>query len=331
MERIIDGILFEGKVLDDTWNVTVWESANGHRETSARRAVAWQEIGPVTMPMSWDEYIAAAESEEERNVRVAMRDAEVLEKQARARLRNAKRAKTTCRRKIKTAAFDELLTITYRENQTDIELFKRHFKEWVRRMRKALGGSFAYVSGFEPQERGAWHAHVSCHKLPKHAVFQKVKIAAWRLGTEVWRSIVGKDNGLVFVGGKTPMGLPRRARMTCAKMAAYVSKYITKHAELFPAEKNRYSSSEGIEPGKPYTMTFTGVQTVFGVLGLAFDCRDGESVVSHQAHSAREGYWLVTEQDNPLSVDQPSSIYRVPRATCETALAAWNRAAGQLF
>jgi len=154
------------------------------------------------------------------------------------------------------------------------------------------------VAGFEPQERGAWHAHVSCHKLPKHADFQGVKIPAWKLGTAVWRSIVGADNGLVFVGGKDRFGRPRRDRMSCAKMAAYVSKYITKHAELFPAEKNRYSASEGITVGRPYTVTFTGLVSAFDVLGVAFDCRPGESIISHRAEAGRDVYWLVTERDS---------------------------------
>ena len=299
MERIIDGTLYKGQTLPDTWTVRVWETGNGHRETSARRTVAWTEEGPAKAPMSWDEYIAAADTEEERKIRVAMRDAEEAEKLEKNRRRSASRAKTMCRRKIKTCNFDELLTITYRENQEDLELFKRHFKEWIRRMRRELG-EFSYVAGFEPQERGAWHAHVACHKLPKTVERDGVKVPAWKLGTMVWRSIVGADNGMVFVGGKDRFGRPRRDRMSVAKMAAYVSKYITKHAELFPSEKNRYSASEGMVVGKPYAMTFVGVATAWDVLHLAFDVRSGESIVSHRAAGDQDAYWLVTEVDGRL-------------------------------
>jgi len=81
-------------------------------------------------------------------------------------------------------------------------------------------------------------------------------------------------------------------------VAAYVSKYITKHTELFPFEKNRYSASEGITLGNPYTVTFTGLASAFDVLGVAFDCRPGESVVSHRAEAGRDAYWLVTGCDH---------------------------------
>jgi hypothetical protein len=323
-------VLYRGQTLPDTWDVRVWESA-GHRETSARRTVRWEEIGPVLPLQSWDEYIAGADSEKERKVREAMRDAEQVEKDEKNRRSSAKRAKTMCRRVIKTAYFDELLTITYRENQTDVDLFKRHFKEWVRRMKRALG-AFEYCAGFEPQDRGAWHAHVSCRKLPKTVEVDGVKVESWRLGTQIWRSIVGrtadgKEGGMVFVGGKDRFGRPRRERMSCAKMAAYVSKYITKHAELFPAEKNRYSRSNGIVPGKPYMMTLVGLATVFDVLAVAFDARPGEAVVAHRAKPDDAAYWLCTELEKPPKSPGPApSIYKVPRATAETAMQAWERA-----
>ena len=46
MEKIIDGFIYESKVIADAWDVSIFE-VNGHREVSARNSVIWSEIGPV--------------------------------------------------------------------------------------------------------------------------------------------------------------------------------------------------------------------------------------------------------------------------------------------
>lgn len=297
-------VLLEGKVCPDAWDVRIWE-ANGHREISARPKLIWSEAGtlsPIAMQMMDEAGSHLTEAE-----RQAEAEQAAAERAERNLKRAAGRAKTQCRRIIKTEAFNELLTLTYRENQTDVELFKKHFAEWHRRMKRALG-EFRYCAGFEPQERGAWHAHVACHKLPRTVLYQGVRIDAWKLGTAVWRSIVGADNGLCFVGGKTRHGLPRRSRMSIAQMAAYVSKYIIKHYELMPGEANRYSHSKGTKVGKPYTVTVTGLDPACAfedVVELSFRLDRGHRVVSHRATRddwSGGRYWLVTEPDRMRAV-----------------------------
>ncbi|HJS09447.1 MAG TPA: hypothetical protein VJ809_17390 [Pirellulales bacterium] len=286
MQRIIDGILFEGKTLPNQWDVRLWER-NGHREISARPVVEWTEIG-VDLPMPPANPERDAEDEEE--------------KRQRNLKRNAQRAKTQCRRFIKAHGFGELLTLTYRANQTDEKLFKEHFAKWVRRMRAALGGTFDYCAGFEPQKRGAWHAHVACHKLPVHASYKGVKIEAWKLGTRIWRDIVGptvdgKDGGLCFVGGKSKWSKSRR-RLSVGKTAGYVSKYITKHYELMPEGTNRYSRSNGDVVGKPETMRLYG-KTLAEVIADAFMLFEGEVVLSHRVSRWSDAWYLSTEPHGP--------------------------------
>ena len=297
-ERIIDGVLYQGQTVPGAWDVSGWRGG-GHHELSARPKVVWHEVGPITRNRTWEEWILEAETDVEAAERVLEWEAWKRSRKLANLEGNARRAQTACRRFIKAECFNELLTLTYRENQTDLELFKVHFKEWVRRMKRALGGQFRYCAGFEPQKRGAWHAHVACHKLPKHVEYGGVKIAAWKLGTAVWRAVVGEVGGMCFVGGKTRHGAPAIQRMSLARMAAYVSKYIVKHYELCPDEKNRYSHSNGLVRGERYRLTVTGVPRVFDVLELAFECGDGESVVSHICDS--RGYWLVTEPSRPLA------------------------------
>ena len=286
MQRIVDGILFEGKRLENAWDVSIWEK-NGHREVSARQVVEWSEIcfqmlnnldacgNPISLP-------------------IELTDAELAEKRLNSLKKAAQRAQTMCRRVIKAEGFNELLTITYRENQTDRELSKKHFKEWVRRMKAALGGEFRYCASFEKQERGAMHMHVACHKLPKHAINRGVKIEGWKLGTQVWRSIVGADNGLVFVGGKKAAVSKKRVRKSPAKMAQYVSKYIMKDYADSPEESNRYSRSNGSDVPKPQHIRLTGC-TLADAIGAMFECKDGDVIVSHRLGHFKDSYWLCTE------------------------------------
>lgn len=275
MQRIVDGILYEGKVCPNAWEIATWRS-NGVMERSVRPVYEWQEIGPCPDLDPWDEE----------------KDAEFLERKRLESLKKAAdRARKMCRRVIISEGFDCLLTITYRGNQGDRALCKKHFKEWVRRMKRALGGRFRYCASFERQERGAMHVHVACHKLPQHAAHKGVKVQGWRLGTEVWRSIVGADNGLVYVGGKKRGKWHRK--WTLAKMAAYVSKYITKDYADAPEESNRYSRSDGIEVGEVHRMR---LQCTFAeAVALAFECADGDVVVSHRVNRWRDACWLCTE------------------------------------
>lgn len=279
MERIIDGILFEGKRLPDSWDLSIWEQ-NGHRELSARNTIEWREVGQLSRDYRYDDLDP-------------VRDAEQIEEnRLRSLKKSAQRAQTACRRIIKAEQFDELLTITYRDNQTSRDACKTHFKAWVRLMKKSLP-DFRYCASFERQERGAMHVHVATNKLPQHASFKGVKIKAWRLGTECWRSIVGEDNGLVFVGGKTKFGGNRR-NLSQAKMAAYVSKYIMKDFEDSPMGANRYSRSNAIEVTKPTHIRLHGASLCEAIAAM-FECKDGDVMVSHRVGMWKDSYWLCTE------------------------------------
>lgn len=283
MFRIIQGIEFEGHVVPDAWDVRIWEK-NGHREISARKAIEWREIGPL--PGGLLEYPAyAGDKVDSVADDAAERAAECIRKAA-------KRAQTMCRRVIKSEGFNELLTLTYRENQPDRALCKEHFKIWFKRMKRTLG-EFRFCASFEVQERGSMHVHIACHKLPKHADYKGVKIEAWKLGTKIWRSIVGDDNGLCFVGGKTKFGGGRR-NLSLGKMAAYVSKYIMKDYADSPAEKNRYSRSNGADIPTPTRVRLAHL-SLRELIEVTFQCDDGEMMVSHRVGHWGDSYWLCTE------------------------------------
>lgn len=277
MHRVVDGILFEGEFVPDCWDVSTW-SVNGVLERSARQVVEWREVGPFS---GWDQAHP-------------VKDAAYLEEKRLSNLkRAARRAKTECRRLIITAQFDQLLTLTYRENQTDRELCKRHFKAWVRLMRVAVPG-FKYVASFERQERGAMHVHLACHKFAKHVDYKGVKIPSWELGTRVWRRVVGADNGLCHVGAKKRHG-GRSRKLSLAKMASYVSKYILKDYEDAPEGSNRFSRSDGIKVGPVDVVRLRC--DFLSLLQVSFELYPGQVVVSHRLNRFQDGFWLCTEKD----------------------------------
>jgi hypothetical protein len=333
VERIIDGIRYEGKVLENLWDISTVEVA-GHREISARRAVHWKELGPAGIDRSreGDGYQGAPTKEQ--LLKWAKEDAAaLLEEQEANRKKSAAKAKTRARHFMKLEGFDEMLTLTYRENMQDFERSQKHFKEWVRRMKKALG-TFRYCAGWEPQERGAIHWHVSTHKLPKLALYKGVKVKAWEVGTKIWRDIIGSvqlhgpmrlgenrpdlPGGLCFVGGKPrdPRN-KRRRNMSIGKIAAYVSKYIQKNCLDRPAEKNRYSRSNALpdtigevvgpmRPGevrnrfnvpaaRPVKSRMRVEGTLSEVVAKVFTLSEGDTIVSHRIGPWKDSYWLVTE------------------------------------
>lgn len=294
MDRIIDGILFEGKALPGSWDISTW-TRNGIVERSARQAMQWTE--KWVMPEGWNKaaYDVLGNLIEPREDTAE----ELEEKRLKNLKKSAQRAKTMARRCIITENLDELLTLTYRENQSCRSTCKKHFKEFVRRMKRALGGKFRYVASFERQDRGAMHVHIATHRLPQEANFGGVKVKAWSVGTRIWRSIVGENNGLCFVGGKPKFGVPRRAKMTLAKLAQYVSKYIMKDFEDSPNETNRYSRSDGVNVGKPEYLRLDNC-SVRDLILLVFECGEGDVLVDLRLNRWHDALWFCTERPSQV-------------------------------
>lgn len=297
MKRIIGGINVNGHVtgqfcLVGTRNPTKWDvsifEVNGHRELSARNVIEWEE--DETWKPKPDKCPDMPSLEQL---------AEIEERRLRSLKKSAQRAQTQCRRVIKASDFREMLTITYRENQDDREVCKGHFKEWVRRMKRALP-KFQYCAAFERQERGSMHVHCATNKLPKHCHYRGEKIESWRLGTLIWREIVGADNGLVFVGGKPRWGSTRRRNQSLAKIASYVSKYIMKDFEDSPAGGNRYSRSDTIDLPKPIRLRIDDC-SMSDLIGLCFELKPGHVVVSHRVGDWGDSYWLCTEPEKGVA------------------------------
>lgn len=250
MFRIFDGMLYEGKK-SDRWAVTVRHIGHGHAEASARQAIDWQEVGPVSPEALAMKAESDAKDDEERKLRN-------LE-------RAARRGKCAVRLKVKAAGMDAMLTLTYRQNQTDLALVKKHMYAFVRRMREAIPG-WQYVAAFEPQKRGAWHVHMATHRLPlMMAASNGVKVKSFNVVRAIWRSVTGE------LGGNIDQQARKRwSKQTAGKMAAYLSKYMLKSYADGEPWTNRYSSSKGLKVPPATLLEFRGA-SLAELVPLLFD------------------------------------------------------------
>lgn len=224
MHRMINGTVFEGIPSPDRWIVTVHDLGNGHREGVIQRAIDWQEVCTPT---------AACMALEPK----PLTEAEQAEKDHANRKRAARRAKTRVRRLCKAQGLDTLFTLTYRANQTDLDLCKRHFELLRKRMNRLLGG-FVYVAAFEQQERGAWHIHIATHALPRAFYVKGCHVKSFNVIRAMWRDIAGE------LGGNFDQSRRKRySRKSPARVASYLSKYILKAFEEGADFAKRYLSS----------------------------------------------------------------------------------------
>lgn len=237
MLRIVDGIVFEGKPAADRYVVTWSDFGNGHREACVQRAIDWVEDGPLD-PDSILAQVARGERED---------PAAEEKREANAR-RAARRAKTNVRRRCKALGLDTLLTLTYRGLQTDLELCELHLKLFLEKMRKAFRdaklGEFCYVGCFEEQKRGAWHVHLACHKLPATLLASNgVKVKSYNIIRALWRKVTGEWGGTINESAKKA-----HSKRSAAKVAAYISKYVTKMFAAGEDHSKRYRWSRAELP-----------------------------------------------------------------------------------
>lgn len=237
MLRIIDGFVYEGRPSADRFTVTLHDLGNGHREACIQRATDWVESGPLD-----PDSIAAQVLRGERE------DPNEDEKREANRKRSARRAKTRVRRLCKALGVDCLLTLTYRDNQTDLALMKAHFKEFIRRLKRVIPG-FVYVAAFEQQKRGAWHAHIACHRFPTKLVHKGVRLKSFNVVRAVWRSVSKEWEGNIDSQNAKPWHSPGR-------LASYLSKYMLKAFDEGDDWSNRYSGSGVGTIPKPVRLEF---------------------------------------------------------------------------
>lgn len=162
--------------------------------------------------------------------------------------RAARRAKSKVRQLVKGLGCNSLGTLTYQANQTDRDLCLKHWKEFIRRVRKVLP-SFAYVAIPEKQKRGAYHIHIAMRKLPPKIWMPAREgqaegwVKSWDVMRAIWRRVIG--GGGTFNENRSGRGV--MARMM--KIAGYIGKYVAKgFADDAELNKKRYFASDLPQP-----------------------------------------------------------------------------------
>lgn len=296
MERYVVHKGVHCQVFEQGWRVKQWQSP----ETGQAEFLAWKRR--IYVPLGdWDDPDLKADP--------PIDQADTLEEQdrlERQRLlgleRSAARAKRTCRHRIKSAGFASLLTCTYRENMTDFDRARKDWAAMLRKLRKVLPG-FRAVFAFEQQDRGAWHVHAAIDKLPTYIdVPGAGRVRSWDYLRRAWRAIVGADNGNIDVDGhrKTRHGLPGKYRTSesLAKLAGYVSKYLTKDFANGVEGRNRWGSTQGIEVAKPVVFDMPEMPLA-QLVGVAFEVPDGHRIVRHRIGQFGKFWVLYTEPGEP--------------------------------
>jgi hypothetical protein len=225
------------------------------------------------------------------------------EKRLQALEKSARRAKQGCAHKIKEAGFSSLLTCTYRENMQDFDRLRRDWKAMLRVLGEHVP-NFAAVFAFERQQRGAWHVHAAIHKLPaflwvpyrRGRQVTKVMVRSWDYIRRLWRRIVG-DGNIDVDGHRKHRRSRQRAQESLARLAGYVSKYLTKDHATGPSGRNRWGSTAGITPPKP-EIRHLPPMPLSEAIELAFHLPEGHRIAQHRLGGFGKFWVLYTEPGN---------------------------------
>jgi len=174
--------------------------------------------------------------------------------------RSLRRTKATVRRKCMAGGLDHLLTLTYRENRTNLDDCFADLTRFIRLVR-VTNPDWKYVAVSEFQKRGAVHFHLAVQG------FQQVQLLR-----QIWLRVVEDGNIDVQAPRHT-----LRSKWALPKLAGYITKYITKAAS-HAFGRQRYRTANGIEiPRQKTIVSFpVGVdqlQEVFDSLGADINYR----------------------------------------------------------
>lgn len=169
--------------------------------------------------------------------------------------RSARRARQVVRWRCMTLGVDRLLTLTYRENMTDLQRCHRDFRKFYLLMQRT-GMLRGYVAVPERQERGAWHVHIA---IAGHLPVKQVR--------QMWHAVVGTyeghPNGNVDISYRKWGG-----KLDAKRIAAYIAKYVGKTFERELDGKTRYWGSRGIE--RPEVTTSSHEADWFASIRVAY-------------------------------------------------------------
>ena len=222
--------LHPSRTLSDFYPIISDDRASGAGHHLITRSYPTGDVELTSLRLSSDDSLRNGGGATRRNKDKAEMCDAVLQK-------SCSRAKVQIRRKCLSLQADRLLTLTFRKNETDIDLAWKKFKYFCTLMRWRYGEDFKYVAVPEYQKRGAVHYHLAVCGYYHYNTVRRF-----------WARASGDSGGNIDFTGirKRHGGSERNPR----KIANYISKYISK-ADNVLFNKRRYSSGGKIEVPQP--------------------------------------------------------------------------------
>ncbi len=150
--------------------------------------------------------------------------------------KSCNRARTVVRRKALAMLADRMLTLTFRENVTDISEAWKCFKYFSKLCKKRFKERWRYIAVPEYQKRGAVHFHIC---LSGYFHIKTIR--------HFWLKAVGDYQGNVDITSPEKFG---KKSWNPKRIANYLSKYLSKNDSV-EFNKRRYSSGGDIQLPEP--------------------------------------------------------------------------------
>jgi hypothetical protein len=263
--RIIDGVLYARSSTPYAFDLRV-QQLGKYVEACALPRHAWHEVGALSPSALSDAAMAEGHIFVDGAwVPYVPSQKELLDKAAQNLERSTRRARGQVRKLVKHKALDTMLTLTYRENVTDRDRLRRDVDVMVKRLRRVMP-HFEYICVFERQKRGAWHAHIACHRVQSHYLHRGVLVRSYDLLRSLWRAVVGD------AGGNVDVSRQKAVKRSSGRLAGYLSKYIGK--AIGDGEQGNSYSASGRALPRPLVIRYPGSSSTDAVAALWSLIRD---------------------------------------------------------
>jgi len=148
------------------------------------------------------------------------------------RINAERRARRELRWALMSIGADRLLTVTYRENMTDLKRARADWQQFIRLVR-AKYPNWEYAAVLELQKRGAIHYHAGVKG------WQDVNFLR-----ACWLRVVGEAGGNVDVALHKRRFGSEGESFSIRRLASYLGKYLSKAFEWMPKGSRRFIASK---------------------------------------------------------------------------------------
>jgi hypothetical protein len=189
------------------------------------------------------------------------------------------RAKKEMRHKLLMMQSDRMLTLTYRDNVTDLNLAYNHLAKFEKYCRR-YWREFPFVAVPEFQKRGAVHFHIALNRFYHVGILRAF-----------WHKAIGSKDGNIHITSPTTGGQWNRV-----KIARYMAKYMAKAVDQQEIGRKRYSSSRGIPEPKKTVLFITPGPNTFRLIFSAIEAYTGAKIRhwSEIPDSIRQTWFITT-------------------------------------